>query len=719
MRPKRSTSISQLAMMVTLGVSSAILLPESVGQRVQAQEGATTIRIDNLTRMAPINQALKQRYENQTPDAKVEIKHQQADAPLQVKGQQADLAAISRLLTEEEKAQGLVQVPVTREKIAIVVGQDNPFAKGLTIDQVVKIFRGEITNWSQLGGPSAPIRVIHRPIASNLQSTLQTYELFRAANFEAGGQIVQLDQDNVSALMDELGKDGISYALASQIGEAEAIRPISMYNTLPDDPRYPFSQPFTYVYQGTPTTSTKTFLDFVASAPGQDAIAEAKTQPAISDDASANGASTKDSAQDEKSDTNAGSVDKTQSDNAQSDNAQSGNTSSASSEGSSSDGTDPSAANTETTGDAQDTSGGLGWLPIALVVLVLGGLVGGVLKTLLAKSKPKPAPRPAPNYAEKIRPTRIQAPETALQEPPNPSPSVPVGEEGGSPLSPENLVLGAVTAGAVNEIATPAKTELQGSETELQIPEMEPEAPDEWVDIKSQELQAKTRIQNPKTELQDTPPAQRGPKTQIQDPTATQLQVPDSEDLAAAQDLDSSPTQLYDPWDSSPTQLQDPGSTQLQDLSDTQLQEPHSTQLQDPGATQLQDSSPTQLQDFSATQLQEPNPTQLQDPSDTPLQEPNPTQLQDPSSTQLQEPQQAGMADVDNPFGIDSAPTQLQDPRQTWIQDDPLSPVTDTPQTPDPRQTWIQDEEFPEGMNPQMSSTPDPKETWIQDEDEG
>ncbi|MGR3273552.1 substrate-binding domain-containing protein [Acaryochloris marina NIES-2412] len=718
MRPKRSTSISKLAMVVTLGVSSAILVSESDWQRVQAQDAATTIRINNLTRMAPINQTLKQGYETQTPGATVEIKRQQADAPLQVEGQQADLAAISRLLTEEEKGQGLVQVPVTREKIAIVVGQDNPFAKGLTIDQVVKIFRGEITNWSQLGGPSAPIRVIHRPIASNLQSTLQTYELFRAANFEAGGQIVQLDQDNVAALMDELGKDGISYALASQIGEAEAIRPISMYDTLPDDPRYPFSQPFTYVYEGTPTASTKTFLDFVASAPGQAAIVEAKTQSAI-DDTSANGSSTNDSAQDGKTDTNAGSVD-----NAQSDNAQSANTSSASSDGSSAsnpDGTGSSTvASTDTAGEAQDTSGGLGWLPIALVTLVLGGLVGGVLKTLLAKSKPKPAPRPAPNYAEKIRPTRIQAPETELQELPSSSPSVPVGEAGSSPLSPENVVLGAAAASAVNEMATPSETKLQGSETELQVSEMEPQVPDERVDITSRDLQAKTRIQTPKTELQDTPPSQRGPKTQIQDPTATQLQVPDSEDLAAsaALNLDSSPTQLYDP---TTTQLQDPSNTQLQEPHPTQLQDSSPTQLQDLSATQLQEPNPTQLQDPSSTQLQDSSPTQLQDPSATQLQDPHPTQLQDSSPTQLQEPQQAWMEDVDNPFGIDSPPTQLQDPRQTWIQDEELSPTmeADTPQTPDPRQTWIQDEDFPEGMEPQISQTLDPKQTWIQDEDEG
>lgn len=687
MRPQRSTSISTFAMVVTLGVSSVWMLSASDWKVVQAQESTTattTVRIKNLTRMAPINQALKQRYETQFPDAIVDVKTQQTDASLQLQNEQADLAAISRLLTAEEKAQGLVQVPVTREKIAIVVGQDNPFAKGLTIDQVVKIFRGEITDWSQLGGRPAPIRVIHRPIASNLQSTLQTYALFREANFEAGGKIVQLDQDSVSALTNELGTDGISYTLASQLGEVDSIRPISMYNTLPDDPRYPFSQPFTYVYQGTPSASTKTFLDFVASVPGQEAIAEAKTQPAAFNDSDATSSSTNDSSDssDTKASNNPGSPDNTQSANPSSATSDSSSTTASSADTTDSGSSTVASRSTDAAGEAQDGSGGLGWLPIALVVLVLGGVIGGVIKTLLAKSKPKTAPRPAPNYAEKIRPTHIQGMATQLQDPPDSPSSTPAtGGEGSRPLPSENMALGAAAADVANDVATPAETEPQSSE---------------WVDITSKELQAQTRIQNPKTELQDTPPPLRGPKTQLQDPIATQLQVPDSEDNPEA-----SPVQ---PLDSSPTQLQDPIVTQLQESSPTQLQDSSVTQLQDPSPTQLQDPSPTQLQESSPTQLQDTQQTWVQDPESPVDVDSNPTQLQDPGLTQLQDPTQTWIQDEELSQTTASGPTQLQDPSAT--------------QMPDPKQTWIQSEEFPEGMDPRSTQSQDPKQTWIQ-EDEG
>ena len=88
-----------------------------------------------------------------------------------------DLAAIGRPLSAAEKAQGLKETPIGREKIAIIVGSDNPFSGDLTFEQFAKIFRGEITNWSELGGAPGAIRFIDRPgiqryspIAEPLQS---------------------------------------------------------------------------------------------------------------------------------------------------------------------------------------------------------------------------------------------------------------------------------------------------------------------------------------------------------------------------------------------------------------------------------------------------------------------------------------------------------------------------------------------------------------------
>lgn len=60
-----------------------------------------------------------------------------------------------RLLTPD------AEFPVAMDAVAIVVNPSNSVqAKGLSVDQVRQIFSGEVTNWSQLGGESLPIKGI-------------------------------------------------------------------------------------------------------------------------------------------------------------------------------------------------------------------------------------------------------------------------------------------------------------------------------------------------------------------------------------------------------------------------------------------------------------------------------------------------------------------------------------------------------------------------------
>ena len=44
------------------------------------------------------------------------------------------------------------------DAVSVVVHRDNP-VKSLSVEEIGKIFSGEITNWEQVGGPSAPIKV--------------------------------------------------------------------------------------------------------------------------------------------------------------------------------------------------------------------------------------------------------------------------------------------------------------------------------------------------------------------------------------------------------------------------------------------------------------------------------------------------------------------------------------------------------------------------------
>lgn len=241
----------------------------------------TRLEIDGSTSMGVINQALAESFESRFPETEILLSSNGGDAALQSLLQgDLELAALGRPLTDEEKTQGLTQVPISREKIAIIVGSDNPFQRDLTSEQFAQIFRGEISNWSELGGPDVPIRFIDRPPSSDTRKALSGYEIFSGVPFAAGANAIQVETDDTAAVVRELGSDGISYAIASQVIDQDNVRVITMHNTLPEDPRYPYSQPRGYVYRGEPSLAVEAFLGFATNADGQQAVAAAKADEA-------------------------------------------------------------------------------------------------------------------------------------------------------------------------------------------------------------------------------------------------------------------------------------------------------------------------------------------------------------------------------------------------------------------------------------------------------
>ncbi|MBS6164468.1 MAG: substrate-binding domain-containing protein, partial [Clostridiales bacterium] len=65
----------------------------------------------------------------------------------------------SRDLKDEEKEAGLEGTAYAIDGIAVVVNAQNGVTN-LTKDQLLKIYSGEITNWSEVGGSDAPITVV-------------------------------------------------------------------------------------------------------------------------------------------------------------------------------------------------------------------------------------------------------------------------------------------------------------------------------------------------------------------------------------------------------------------------------------------------------------------------------------------------------------------------------------------------------------------------------
>lgn len=71
----------------------------------------------------------------------------------------SDIGMVSRALKDDEK--DLFGFPVARDGICLILNRDNPLDV-LTVEQVVGIYTGKVTNWKEVGGKDSPIFVVNR-----------------------------------------------------------------------------------------------------------------------------------------------------------------------------------------------------------------------------------------------------------------------------------------------------------------------------------------------------------------------------------------------------------------------------------------------------------------------------------------------------------------------------------------------------------------------------
>jgi ABC-type phosphate transport system substrate-binding protein len=140
--------------------------------------------------------------------------------------------------------------PVTLDTIALAVGINNPFKGGLTSAQVQDIFKGNAQDWSNVGGPAGPIKVINRPEVSGTHQTFKE-QVLSGANFGTGPNITKLDRDATTPLLQALGNNGIGYATFAQVVNQKTVRVPSTVR-----PR----MLVTILTSGSCTTPTKTLL---------------------------------------------------------------------------------------------------------------------------------------------------------------------------------------------------------------------------------------------------------------------------------------------------------------------------------------------------------------------------------------------------------------------------------------------------------------------------
>lgn len=135
---------------------------------VPLAQGADRIRIAGSTSVLPIVAEAAKHYRQLHPGLSLTVSGGGSGVGVVSVGQgTVEIGMVSRDLTirEKKRLDGKVrQVAVARDAVAVAVSKAVYMSgvKRLSLEQIAAIYRGEIRNWKQLGGPDARILVIDK-----------------------------------------------------------------------------------------------------------------------------------------------------------------------------------------------------------------------------------------------------------------------------------------------------------------------------------------------------------------------------------------------------------------------------------------------------------------------------------------------------------------------------------------------------------------------------
>ena len=194
----------------------------------------------------------------------------------------ADISDSSREIKKEEieqaKAKGVKsnEIPIAMDGIVIIIHNDIKGVNSLTIDQIKKIYAGEIKNWKEVGGSDGEIVVVSRDTSSGTYGSF-TDMVLGTAKMRADAMMTASNQQvatTVSGTPSSIGYIGIGYVKSAKNVQVVKISNIDASEKTVKDKTYKLSR-YLYMYtNGAPKGNVKKFIDFILSPKGQDIVVE-------------------------------------------------------------------------------------------------------------------------------------------------------------------------------------------------------------------------------------------------------------------------------------------------------------------------------------------------------------------------------------------------------------------------------------------------------------
>lgn len=155
----KKTVIGAIALLGAMAVTS-----------VSAKETISAVGSSSVT---PLMEVFSETYMKTNSNVFIEVQGPGSSAGVKAaKNGSADLGMSSRNLKDSEKEPALKELTVALDGIAVVVNPKNDL-QALTAEQVTAIYKGDITNWKEVGGADKPIVAITRDTASGTRGAFE------------------------------------------------------------------------------------------------------------------------------------------------------------------------------------------------------------------------------------------------------------------------------------------------------------------------------------------------------------------------------------------------------------------------------------------------------------------------------------------------------------------------------------------------------------------
>lgn len=254
------------------------------------------LKVTGSTAFAPVMKDLASAYGKECPGAEVVVEARGSGAgvrALQEVGESAGGSFPAQLaMSDGPKPDGYPRLKEHRTALsvfALVANRESgATATRLTSEQVRRIYRGDIRNWRELGGPDLPVRLVSRDAGSGTRGAFQHRVLNRLepayssrdcrTKDAAEAPVIRCELDSTAQVLSAVRRTpgALGYAELSAASDAEDVNLVALDGRRPSltavrDATYPFWEPeHAYTYGAPPASSlTSKFLDYMSGDTGR------------------------------------------------------------------------------------------------------------------------------------------------------------------------------------------------------------------------------------------------------------------------------------------------------------------------------------------------------------------------------------------------------------------------------------------------------------------